>query len=156
MSPLDGLLRRCEDEQNILFEVVEARIVCDEKTKKFVLYTLAVKRLANESSAGIFVREFSYRRGIVENEFQGVRDTLTFCFVYGGSSEILVHCRPEHLGRNSSEIGEIERRYSDFLTLYSTLRHDFPQLLANIPFPKKALMGNFTTEVIEARCHGFA
>ncbi|XP_018494550.1 sorting nexin-20 [Galendromus occidentalis] len=107
LSPFDGLLRRCESEQNVLFEVVEARIVCDEKTKRYVLYTLAVKR-------------------------------------------------PEHLGRNNSEVGEIERRYSDFLALYSTLRHEFPQLIASIPFPRKALMGNFTTEVIEARCHGFA
>lgn len=99
-------INRCQDEQSVIFEVVEARTVCDEKSKKYVLYTLAVKR-------------------------------------------------PEMVGREADE-GEIERRYSDFLGLYEVLKRVHPNILTSIPFPKKAILGNFTTEVITTRCQGFA
>ncbi|XP_022647501.1 sorting nexin-20-like isoform X1 [Varroa destructor] len=100
-------LRRCQEKQDVSFEVVEAKIVCDEKTKKFVMYTLAIKR-------------------------------------------------PDSVGRGvETDAGEVERRYSDFLALQEALRREQPELIASIAFPRKALMGNFTSEVIEARCHGF-
>ncbi|XP_054164864.1 sorting nexin-20-like [Oppia nitens] len=49
----------------------------------------------------------------------------------------------------------IERRYSDFLHLYQSLRKCFPRLLTDFPFPKKTLVGNFTPEVITERSVAF-
>jgi sorting nexin-20 len=49
----------------------------------------------------------------------------------------------------------IERRYSDFLILYESLRHNFPSLMANVMFPKKVLLGNFAPGVISERSAGF-
>lgn len=70
-----------------------------------------------------------------------------FCFNY----------RPDSVGRGvEADAGEVDRRYSDYLALLEALKREYPDLVAGIPFPRKALMGNFTSEVIEARCHGFA
>jgi len=49
----------------------------------------------------------------------------------------------------------IERRYSDFLELYESLRREFPSLMTRITFPKKVLLGNFTPSVISERTAGF-
>lgn len=49
----------------------------------------------------------------------------------------------------------LERRYNDFLTLYSILRKDFAIQLSAVPFPKKIIVGNFSPEVISSRCTGF-
>lgn len=49
----------------------------------------------------------------------------------------------------------IDRRYSDFLHLYQSLRKRFPRLLTDFPFPKKTLVGNFTPEVITERSVSF-
>ncbi|KAJ8921063.1 hypothetical protein NQ315_015859 [Exocentrus adspersus] len=49
----------------------------------------------------------------------------------------------------------IERRYTHFLNLYNDLRKEEPQLMANIAFPKKVLIGNFDNELISTRSTGF-
>ncbi|KAJ3655187.1 hypothetical protein Zmor_014324 [Zophobas morio] len=49
----------------------------------------------------------------------------------------------------------IERRYTHFLNLYNALKKEQPQLMANIIFPKKVLMGNFDNELISTRSTGF-
>lgn len=49
----------------------------------------------------------------------------------------------------------IERRYSDFLNLYDALRKDHPQLMLNVAFPKKAFMGNFSSDLIAERSAAF-
>ncbi|XP_021925072.1 sorting nexin-21 isoform X3 [Zootermopsis nevadensis] len=49
----------------------------------------------------------------------------------------------------------IERRYSDFLELYESLRHEFPSLMTHLTFPKKVLLGNFAPGVISERSAGF-
>lgn len=49
----------------------------------------------------------------------------------------------------------IERRYSDFLKLYESLRKENPQLMACVAFPKKRIMGNFTSELISERALAF-
>ena len=49
----------------------------------------------------------------------------------------------------------IDRRYSDFLHLYQSLRKRFPRLLTDFPFPKKTLVGNFTPEIITERSVSF-
>ena len=49
----------------------------------------------------------------------------------------------------------IERRYSDFLHLYQSLRKRFPRLLTDFPFPKKTFVGNFSPEVITERSVAF-
>lgn len=49
----------------------------------------------------------------------------------------------------------VERRYTHFLNLYNDLRKEQPQLMANIAFPKKVLIGNFDNELISTRSTGF-
>jgi hypothetical protein len=49
----------------------------------------------------------------------------------------------------------IDRRYSDFLQLYQSLKKRFPRLLTDFPFPKKTIVGNFTAEVITERSVAF-
>ncbi|GIX99679.1 sorting nexin-21 [Caerostris extrusa] len=51
--------------------------------------------------------------------------------------------------------GLLERRYSDFLSLYQTLKKLYPMLLNSFPFPKKALLGNFTADIIAERSVAF-
>ncbi|KAG1709766.1 Sorting nexin-21 [Nymphon striatum] len=48
----------------------------------------------------------------------------------------------------------IERRYSDFLYMYRNLRKSYPNL-QEFPFPKKAVMGNFTADIITERSSSF-
>ncbi|XP_058825696.1 sorting nexin-20 isoform X2 [Topomyia yanbarensis] len=45
----------------------------------------------------------------------------------------------------------IERRYTHFLKLYDGLRREHSQLVQNVTFPKKVLMGNFSEELIGER-----
>lgn len=49
----------------------------------------------------------------------------------------------------------IERRYTDFLKLYEALKKDNPQLMVNVAFPKKRIIGNFTSELISERALAF-
>ncbi|XP_075212239.1 sorting nexin-20-like [Lycorma delicatula] len=49
----------------------------------------------------------------------------------------------------------IERRYTEFLTLYLCLRQSFPSAFTAFNFPKKLLTGNFAPESISARSVGF-
>ncbi|XP_059618592.1 sorting nexin-21 [Phlebotomus argentipes] len=49
----------------------------------------------------------------------------------------------------------IERRYTNFLMLYNGLRKDHPNLLQNVFFPKKAIMGNFSPDLIAERGAAF-
>lgn len=49
----------------------------------------------------------------------------------------------------------IERRYTDFLNLYDELKKDQPTLMATILFPKKALLGNFSSDLIGQRSAAF-
>lgn len=49
----------------------------------------------------------------------------------------------------------IERRYTDFLKLYDSLRMEFPALMASVPFPKKVFMGNFSSALIAERSAAF-
>lgn len=53
--------------------------------------------------------------------------------------------------------GVLERRYSDFLALFAGLRRRHPSCVAlrDFPFPRKALLGNFTAEVITERSLAF-
>ncbi|KAF6214496.1 hypothetical protein GE061_009239 [Apolygus lucorum] len=49
----------------------------------------------------------------------------------------------------------VERRYTEFLNLYTSLKGDFPELLQTVQFPKKALVGNFSPETISGRSDSF-
>lgn len=51
--------------------------------------------------------------------------------------------------------GVLERRYSDFLNLYQIFKKRYPSLLSDFPFPKKALLGNFTADIITERSVAF-
>lgn len=49
----------------------------------------------------------------------------------------------------------VERRYTNFLTLYDGLRQNHSSLLQTINFPKKVLMGNFSSQLIAERSATF-
>lgn len=49
----------------------------------------------------------------------------------------------------------IERRYTDFLKLYEALKKENPQLMVNVAFPKKKILGNFTSDLISERALAF-
>ncbi|XP_076063108.1 sorting nexin 21 [Oratosquilla oratoria] len=49
----------------------------------------------------------------------------------------------------------LERRYSEFLSLYTALRKSYTALMAPVVFPRKVLVGNFKTEVIAERSRAF-
>ncbi|XP_037297766.1 sorting nexin-20 [Manduca sexta] len=49
----------------------------------------------------------------------------------------------------------VERRYTHFLDLYNGLKKEHPDLLNNVSFPRKMVMGNFDPEQISARCIAF-
>lgn len=49
----------------------------------------------------------------------------------------------------------IERRYSEFLNFYNSIKRKYPGLLKDIIFPKKILIGNFSPEVIAERSLAF-
>ncbi|EOA99804.1 Sorting nexin-20, partial [Anas platyrhynchos] len=54
-------------------------------------------------------------------------------------------------GSFDSNKSVIERRYSDFEKLHRNLLEDFSEELEDVTFPKKALTGNFTEEIINER-----
>lgn len=49
----------------------------------------------------------------------------------------------------------IERRYTDFLTLYDALRKDHPIHMQTVVFPKKVFIGNFSSDLIAERSASF-
>lgn len=49
----------------------------------------------------------------------------------------------------------IERRYTHFLQLYNGLKRDHSQLMQKLDFPKKALIGNFSSDLIAGRSNAF-
>ena len=49
----------------------------------------------------------------------------------------------------------VERRYTQFLNLFNSLKKEFPSLMANLLFPKKVFTGNFDNELISTRSTGF-
>lgn len=49
----------------------------------------------------------------------------------------------------------IERRYRNFLTLYDGLRKDHSQLMSSVVFPRKVLLGNFTSDLVAERSELF-
>lgn len=49
----------------------------------------------------------------------------------------------------------IDRRYTDFFNLYTQLKRDYPQQMQNIIFPKKVLLGNFSSDLIIERSTAF-
>lgn len=76
----------------------------------------------------------------------------------GGSKKYVVYdvtCRQDTSSQEDKNATTIERRYTDFLKLYESLKKESPQLLANTAFPKKRIMGNFTSELICERSVAF-
>lgn len=54
-----------------------------------------------------------------------------------------------------SQPGVIERRYTEFSSLYMGLMKRFPILLKDFIFPKKTLVGNFSSQIIRERSFAF-
>lgn len=59
-------------------------------------------------------------------------------------------------GRQEAALATIDRRYTDFYNLYTSLKKDHPDLMTDIDFPKKVILGNFDNALILARSTGFA
>lgn len=57
--------------------------------------------------------------------------------------------------RIDSNPAVIQRRYTDFLTLFNGLKKDHPIKMQKIYFPKKVLMGNFSMDLIAQRSTAF-
>jgi PX domain len=66
-----------------------------------------------------------------------------------------VTCRQDTKVQADVNPTTIERRYNDFLKLYDALKKQFPHLVANVAFPKKRILGNFTTDLISERATAF-
>lgn len=66
-----------------------------------------------------------------------------------------VSCRQETKTQEDSNPTTIERRYTDFLKLYETLKKESPKLVENVAFPKKRIMGNFNCDLISERAVAF-
>ncbi|XP_038209480.1 sorting nexin-21 isoform X1 [Zerene cesonia] len=49
----------------------------------------------------------------------------------------------------------VERRYTHFLDLYNGLKKEFPDLMSNVSFPRKIVVGNFDPSLITTRCEAF-
>lgn len=58
-------------------------------------------------------------------------------------------------GKDDSSPATLERRYTDFYNLYNALKEEQPQLMAQVSFPKKVLVGNFDNKLISTRSTGF-
>ncbi|XP_041376514.1 sorting nexin-21-like [Gigantopelta aegis] len=50
---------------------------------------------------------------------------------------------------------QVEKRYSDFAVLNDRLRKAFPRQMSDIAFPKKVLLGNFSSRTIARRSRAF-
>lgn len=64
-------------------------------------------------------------------------------------------CRQDTSAAIDANPVTIERRYTDFLKLYEAFKKDNSQLIQNVAFPKKRIMGNFTSELIAERALAF-
>lgn len=64
-------------------------------------------------------------------------------------------CRQDTSTAGDPNPTTIERRYTDFLKPFEAFRKMNPQLIANVAFPKKRIMGNFTSELISERALAF-
>ncbi|KAK9878413.1 hypothetical protein WA026_022054 [Henosepilachna vigintioctopunctata] len=69
---------------------------------------------------------------------------------------VIYNLQVRHLsGNDDLRPSLIERRYSQFLNLYNSLKIEYPELLVSIDFPKKVLLGNFDNDLISTRSIGF-
>lgn len=66
-----------------------------------------------------------------------------------------VTCKQDTKSDHDANPATIERRYTDFLNLYEALKKSHPQLMTNVDFPKKKIMGNFAPELISQRAMAF-
>jgi hypothetical protein len=66
-----------------------------------------------------------------------------------------VSCRQDTTTQEDKATATIERRYTDFSTLYLALKKENAALLANIAFPRKRILGNFTSDLISERALAF-
>lgn len=66
-----------------------------------------------------------------------------------------IQVRMEGAEEATDALCSIERRYTELLSLYDTLRKEYSTVLAEIVFPKKRLLGNFSEPLIGERSMAF-
>lgn len=68
---------------------------------------------------------------------------------------VLYSLRIRHSSGNDLIPAILDRRYTQFHKLYTSLRREFPELLMQTSFPRKVLLGNFDNKLISTRSTGF-
>uniref|UniRef100_A0A336M4Q0 CSON010671 protein n=1 Tax=Culicoides sonorensis TaxID=179676 RepID=A0A336M4Q0_CULSO len=67
--------------------------------------------------------------------------------------QVRMECNEAEL--KNENVAAIERRYTELLNLFELLKKDHANLLNEITFPKKKLIGNFSPSLIEERSKAF-
>ncbi|RZC34493.1 PX domain containing protein [Asbolus verrucosus] len=96
---------------------------------------------------------------ILGNEKQGLVFEIVSARICDEGEErkhVIYTLQVRHIsGNDDLSPSVIERRYTHFLNLFNALKKEHPQLMANIIFPKKVIIGNFDNELISTRSTGF-
>lgn len=109
--------------------------------------TTAITRRTLPEDGSIIVRfEIPYARVLPpDNETPSIKKYVVYD----------LNIRQDSLNAWDSHPITIERRYTDFLSLYDGLRREHASLLDRVTFPKKVLIGNFSSDLIAERSAAF-
>lgn len=109
--------------------------------------TTAITRRTLPEDGSIIVRfEIPYARVLPpDNETPSIKKYVVYD----------LNIRQDSLNACDSHPITIERRYTDFLSLYDGLRREHASLLDRVTFPKKVLIGNFSSDLIAERSAAF-
>lgn len=109
--------------------------------------TTAITRRTLPEDGSIIVRfEIPYARVLPpDNETPSIKKYVVYD----------LNIRQDSLNAWDSHPITIERRYTDFLSLYDGLRREHASLLDRVTFPKKVLIGNLSSDLIAERSAAF-
>ncbi|XP_077297272.1 sorting nexin 21 isoform X2 [Arctopsyche grandis] len=81
-----------------------------------------------------------------------VSSTKTVCELDSDKRYVLYTiCVRQNTLREDLDPSYIQRRYTQFLELYNSLKKDFSSLMSTFNFPKKVMVGNFSSALIACR-----
>lgn len=101
---------------------------------------------------------------MLTSEINKEKDDLLFRIISahineGDESErkhVIYTLQVRHIARKDElTLATIDRRYTQFLKLYTELSAECPNLMLNVAFPRKTIMGNFDNALITARSSAF-
>ncbi|CAH1369453.1 unnamed protein product [Tenebrio molitor] len=127
-----------------------------------VVFIFFISKLHKSSSPYYFLGScslFSKQCTILGVERQGLVFEIVSARICDEGEEkkhVIYTLQVRHIsGSDDLSPSVIERRYTHFLNLYNALKKEHPNLLVNIVFPKKVILGNFDNELISTRSTGF-